>query len=310
MTVGGLSLSPDDPLLSEVTAKKETTGTKFVTTTQAAEALKSDFVDRPPYTLDQANFEKPHTHYTRPGNIFQILRFGLQSDNFKNRLAPLRAPDSDVDRYARQMCGFRVKPGGSYQGRDSISLSLYDRNPNQGSDFYLLINPRVQVWGAGDRDSSTGYGHGIPVRNVNGDYEIGNPTAYKTEVVAGNVVLPEDIRAVVAGPQTNILRDMAQLTQDQALLYSQQKHTNPGLAAENMLANARLLADLSGDAGLAQEADQLSGQLSGLSHREVTLGVIALQKKGLQSLVGDQELTEPNLRSAISRRMNITFIVK
>ena len=151
------------------TAKPTSKG--FVRTEDSIGFLKNLDTSRTDYSLDAAHSERPFTHYTHGGNVLQILRFGLQSNNFKNRLSEYRAADTEVDAVARQLSGFRYKQGASYQGKDSISLSEWNEDVYAGPrGVLLLVNPATEVWGLDGQRDATGYGHGIGIQEVEGVY--------------------------------------------------------------------------------------------------------------------------------------------
>jgi hypothetical protein len=252
---------------------------------------------------------KPLQHYTKAGNIFQILRFGIQSNNFKNRINDLRANDYAAEAMAKQLCGLRIKQGGSYQGKDSISISNFDASLFvKSGNVLLLIDPATKTFGDDEpRDASSGYGYGIPLRNVQG-YEIGNPTAYKTEVIAANIVLPEQIKAVVVGPYESILSDMTDVVRQNVSLYLQQRDARH--AAEDLLATCRLLDSLTEADSLEPEIQALQEHMPSMDHQAIISAIISLQKRLLQSLVGAEKLTEQNLRGAIERMFGIKILQK
>ncbi|MFC1727267.1 hypothetical protein ACFL0Y_01970 [Patescibacteria group bacterium] len=284
---------------------------KFTRTEDAIKFLKVADNSRVEYSLDTASSEKPLMHYTHGGNLLQILRFGLQSNNFKNQLSEHRASDPELDVIANQISGFRFKQGASYQGKDSISMSLWNENMFAGpGNVLLLVNPDTQVWGLEGPREATGYGHGIKVQKVEGDYEVGNATAYSDEVAACNIIPPVDIRAIVVDKWARILRDMSLIIHEQAKIYSQEKQRDPRRANEDMLANVRLLAALNNDEELQQRADAMEERLPQLAYRDVAMEVIALQKSGLQKFIGNRDLNEDNLRQAISERFNIKILEK
>jgi hypothetical protein len=280
----------------------------FVRTEDSIGFLKSLDTSRSEYSLATARSERPFTHYTHGGNVLQILRFGLQSNNFKNRLSDYRT-DPQVDEVVKQLSGFRFKQGASYQGKDSISLSMWGDNMYAGPrGVLLLIDPATEVWGLDGQRDATGYGHGIGVHEVEGGYEVGNATAYKSEVVACNVIPPVDIRAIVVGKSARILSDMRTMLSEQAKLYSQAKHRDVAKANEDMLANVRMLANLTNDAELQQRTNDLEPQLSTLPYTDVVREVATLQREGLQRFVGEKDLTEDTLRQAISERFNVQLL--
>jgi hypothetical protein len=279
---------------------------------RSIEEIKHPFTARKPYSSEKAEQERPLTHYTKAGNIFQILRFGVQSNNFKNRVNAIRASDPSLDTIAPEMTGLRIKQGGSYQGRDSISLDQYMANPKvPPGNISIFINPGIKTYGldSSERDETTGYGHGIVTQGVDGDFKIGNPTAYITELLAANVVPPSDIRAIVIPERTSILRGLADATRENAILYSQTMHQDRQAAKEDLLANCRLLADLSENHPLEDEIDAFAPQIDGMKANDIAKSLKNLQTKALQRLVGeDVELTEETLRIAIQEKFNIQFL--
>jgi len=291
------------------TPQPETLAQNFA---RAVEEIKQPFIDREPYSAEDADHERPLTHYTKAGNIFQILRFGIQSNNFKNRVNALRSNDPELDAVAQQMSGLRIKQGGSYQGGDSISLDKYKASPHiPPGNVSVLIKPNIRTYGAKpeQRDTNSGYGHGIVVKDIEGDFKVGNPTAYKTELLAANIVPPNDIRAILVPERTSILRGITDASRENAILYAQTKHQNPQTAKEDLLANCRLLASLSASPELEKEIEQLGSQVDSMQANEVARSINAFQMQLLQEFVGkDIELTEEALRTAIQERFNIEFL--
>ena len=173
------------------------------------------------------------------------------------------------------------------------------------NDFYIFVIQKIKLWGEVNRDSKTGYGHGIPIQNSEG-YEVGNPTAYRNEVIAGNIILPEDIRTIVVGKNVSILGDLSRLTQEQTLVYLQQaKHKNLTRANEDILANARLFASLANNEELNKKIDDLEPQLESMKYGDLSRKIIELQKEGLKSMLGSKDLNEENLRQKITEVFNI-----
>ena len=281
---------------------------------QAIDEIKVSCHDRQPYSLETAETDKPLIHYSRAGNIFQILRFGIQSNNFKNRVNELREEDGALDEAAPQMGGFRIKQGGSYQGADSISLSAYsDKIHIPPKNVIYFIDPELSVYGSelSERDRSLGYGYGIPIQVHDGGYEIGNPTAYPDEVLAANVIPPSRIKGVLVDKSTSILNDVSQVARGNALIFTQVKYQDLAAATEDLLANCRLLAELSGSSAVEQGIAKLVGRVTELPLSELSKEIVAMQRQALNDLVGDnEELTEATLRAAIVVKFNISIIEK
>ncbi|HEY4963335.1 MAG TPA: hypothetical protein VIH90_01425 [Candidatus Saccharimonadales bacterium] len=291
------------------TPQTETVAQNFAS---ALEEIKQPFIGREPYSAKDADHEGPLTHYTKAGNIFQILRFGIQSNNFKNRVNALRPNDPTLDTVAPQMSGLRIKQGGSYQGVDSISLDQYKASPHiPPGNVSVLIRPNIRTYGAKpeQRDTGSGYGHGIVVKDIEAEFKVGNPTAYKTELLAANIVPPSDIRAILIPERTSILRGITDATRANAILYAQTKHQNPQTDKEDLLANCRLLASLSDSPELEKEIERLGSRVDSMQANEIARYINAFQMQLLQEFVGkDIDLTEEALRTAIQERFNIEFL--
>jgi len=280
----------------------------LVTTKQAADQLIDIQIDRPEYSLEDASLERPYLHYSRAGNIFQILRFGIQSNNFKNRFENFRDDNPDVEQIAQQMCGLRVI-GASYQEEDSISLSKYSENkirplPNK---IMFLINRDISVVGedSNDRDATTGYGYGIKSKVIDGEYKVGNKMAYSDEVLGVNIILPKDLRVMIVGNYTSILSDMSNITRES------EKYLKKPRAVEDITANPTLLAELTGSDDLIVEINELKNNMKSMDYNEVSSELFSIQKRALSRFVGiGNKLNEENLRRAIEDRFNIKFIEK
>lgn len=286
---------------------------EITTTRQAVEELGNLQIDRQEYSLEDAGREKPLMHYSKAGSIFQILRFGVQSNNFKNRFDELRKDDPEAEKLAQQMCGLRIKQGGSYQEVDSISLSKYSEQLHTppGNVLYF-INPDIKTFGGSDeeRDPTSGYGHGIKSQVVAEEYKVGNPTAYRDEILGANAIMPKELRAVVIDKFTSIISDMSRVAQENAKVFMQEKLRNPR-AGEDLVATAKLLAELVGNESITSEAQELEKQLATMSYQEICTKLISLQKKALAEFVGaDKKLDEEGVRQAIENRFNIRFIKK
>lgn len=285
---------------------------EITTTRQALEELEVA-IERGEYSLEDANREKPLMHYSKAGNIFQILRFGIQSNNFKNRFDDLRKDNPEAEKLAQEMCGLRIKQGGSYQGADSISLSKYaEQMHSPPGNVLYLINPNIKIFGVSEeeRDPTSGYGHGIKSQEVGEGYKVGNPTAYKDEVLGANVVMPQELRAIVIDKFTNIVSDMSRVVQENAKIFMQEKNRNPR-AGEDLVATAKLLAELVDSDSIAVEAQELQGQLGTMSYQEICTKLVGIQKKALAEFIGtDKKLDSESLQQAIEGRFNIRFIKK
>lgn len=281
---------------------------EIVTTDQAANELIGIYSDRPEYSFESANQEKPYIHQTRCGNIFQILRFGIQSNNFKNRLDELREDNTALEEIAKQMNGIRFV-GASYQEDDSVSLSEYSEkkavpHPNK---LVFLINPDIGVVGRSDneRDITSGYGSGIKSRVIDGEYKIGNKMAYSDEVLGVNVILPKDIRAVIVGKYSSIISDMSNITMES------EKYLKKPRAAEDIVANSMLLAGLTGSDDLVFKINELKNNMESMDYSKVCSELFYIQKSALSRFVGiGNEVNEENVRKAIEEKFNIQFIEK
>jgi len=288
-------------------------GIEITTTRQAVRELENLQVDRPSYSIEDSHRENPLMHYSKAGNIFQILRFGIQSNNFKNRFDTLRKDKPEAEKLATQMCGLRIKQGGSYQEPDSISLSEYSKElPVPPNNILYLINPSIKTFGGddGERDTTSGYGHGIKTQVVAEEYRVGNRMAYANEILGANAIMPKELRAIVVDKYTSILRDMGLVTQENAKVFLQEKNRNPR-ASEDLVATAKLLAELVGNESIASEAQELEKQLTTMSYTEICSKLIGLQKKALAEFIGaDKKMDEVSLREAIENKFNIHFISK
>lgn len=283
---------------------------EIISTETAAEELKKVFVERHPYSLNLAEQEKPLMHYSSAGNIFQILRFGIQSNNFKTRLNKLRITEPSINDLAEKMCGLRVRQGGSYQGSDSISLSKYSSDMFAPSNNILfLVSSDIKTFGDSGRDASVGYGHGISAENGD-DYELGNPTAYKNEVLAANIILPRDIKAVVLNKFTYILQDLNRVIRENVKIFFQEKNKSKN-SAEDLMANVKLLANMVNRKDLEEEFLDLQNKLPEMDYQEICLKIGQIQQKALSDFVGkDNKLNENSLKAAIKEYFDIDFIEK
>jgi hypothetical protein len=291
----------------------EQSAPEITTTRQAAEELGNLQIDRQEYSLEDAEREKPLMHYSKAGNIFQILRFGVQSNNFKNRFDELRENSPEAEKLAQQMCGLRIRQGGSYQEVDSISLSKYSEHLHTppGNVLYF-INPDIKTFGDSDeeRDSTAGYGHGIKSQVVAEGYKVGNSKAYQDEILGANAIMPKELRAVVIDKFTSIISDMSRVAQENAKVFMQEKFRNPR-ASEDLVATTKLLAELSGNGNITVEAQELEKQLDTMSYQEICTKLLAIQKKALAEFVGvDKKIDEENVRQAIESRFGVRFIKK
>jgi hypothetical protein len=272
--------------------------------------------ERLAYTAEDANAEQPYTHYSGAQHIFGILSYGIQSRGFKERLNAERATNPQADTIGRHTANRQDQKGASYQTDDSVCLGWYDESkfvPNRSVIF--LVSPHVWTLGADSSDrNAEGYGYGITERQV-GDYTIGNDKAYQYEELAAGVVLPADLRAVVVGPYSSILRESTNLLRirEHAGQYTWDRGVNAeGAAAaahESLMASSRLLAAIVGDPDIHSEVETIAAQAPSQGSSEIAKALYGLHKKALQRFVGDEvPLTEKSLRTAISKRFNINFI--
>jgi len=276
----------------------------------AVDEIKNGSAPEQTYTLETAEQERPFTHYTNPGNIFQILRFGIQSGNFKNRIDALRTTDPKLNDVAKQLSGLRFKKGGSYQGADSISLGLYSSDTVRNQDLVLLVDPDAKVFGLDpSHRTKSGYGHGIEPGDVDGGFNIGNPIAYQNEVVAANIVPPSEIKGVIMNERVSILSSLRDITREYVVLYQQTKNFDPQATKENLFANSRLIASLSGEPDAEAKIEALSSQIDTMQTKDIIKSLTALQKDLLQGLVGrDQELSESTIKDIIQSKFGIRLL--
>lgn len=269
----------------------------------------------PEYSLEMAQAEKPHTHYTNPGNIFQILRFGIQSNYFKTRLNDLRASDPRASKIAPMVSGMKHKKGGSYQRKDSISLSAYSPKAYlYASDAVFFIDPNIETVGSKPDDrEKTGYGHGIRTRIIEDEFYVGNETAYKDELLAINFVPPQHINGVLLGNQASILGGLRDVTTKNVKLFLQARNGGESLT-EDLLATPRLIASMTADPSLELEIIALAGELTEnatLTFSDVYTRVSSLQRKALSKFVGDgQQVNESSLREAMQQKFGLKFLSK
>lgn len=276
----------------------------------AVDEIKSGSAPEQAYTLETAEREKPFTHYTNPGNIFQILRFGLQSANFKNRVDALRVTDPKLDDVAKQLSGLRFKTGGSYQGVDSISLGLYSSDTVRNQDLVLLVDPDTTVFGLDpSHRTASGYGHGIEPTEIDGGFDIRNPTAYQNEVVAANIVPPSEIKGVIINDRASILSGLRNLTREHVALYQQTKNTDPQATKESLFANSRLIASLSGEPDAEAKIEALESHIDTMPTVDIIQSLNVLQRDLLKGFVGrDRQLNESTVREAIQSKFGIRLL--
>lgn len=276
----------------------------------AVEDIKSFPTPKESLSLDDIDTLEPYTHYTSPGNLLQILRFGIQSGNFKNRLLEKRGANPAIDSIARQMCGFRFQQGASYQGKDSVCLGAYNRKAVAHSNLVLLVDSSTKVFGNKPEErTTTGYGHGIEIGEDSEGFEISNSIAYSNEVLAANIIPPNAIKGVVIGRYTSVLNGLSDVTRNNVLMYSQAKMIDPRSAKENLFATSRLIATLSDDASGAAKIDEVERQIDSLAHNDLLKTVSTLQRELLQKFIGnDTTLSEASFRSALERKFGFKFM--
>lgn len=302
--------SPDRENTRREKPKKSIAG--VVTVDQAVEALHEQTDTERPSSLVEATEDAPLMHYTMTGNVFQILRFGIQSNNFKNRLNEQRGRDGKAEELAKKMNGLRVKQGGSYQGKDGISLSQFHESMFANSDnLLLLIDPTIPTYGSTktERDSSTGYGHGIPIQTIEGGYEVGNPTAYSDEVIGINIIPPSHLRAIVIGKNESILRGLNRTVHENTKLYVQQRSRNEHVA-EDVLATPRLLAEWVSSEVMEARINELQKRMPEMSSNDIAKEVNAIQRELIAEFTGEERATEEGLRKAIEDKFGIRIFGK
>lgn len=277
----------------------------------ALEEIKSFPFPKAPLTYEEVGSLKPYSHYTSPGNILQILRFGIQSGNFKNRINENRINDPLLDDIASKMSGFRYQQGASYQGKDSICLSEYDGKFRHHLMF--LVDPDIKVFGGNpnERDKTVGYSSGaIIVDEAKKEgFDIGNSAGYGRERLAANIVPPSAIKGVIIGPYASLLNGLQEVTGNNVLAYEQARLKDPAHAKEDLLANSKLIAELSNDAGAEAMLKDFSEQIDGMPYKELRVAMSKLQNSLLGLLVGmNNPLNEKTLRNVIEEKFGFKFI--
>lgn len=301
----------NNPPEGEVT---NTTGV-IINMQRALPMLVDPLAEFPEYSIELAKIEKPHTHYTNTGNIFQILRFGIQSSKFKGRLNDLRKTDPIANKIARLVCGMRFKRGGSYQSKDSISLSIYSNKAYlYQAEAVVLVDPRIVTVGMSPKDRvGTGYGHGIRSQIVGDEFEVGNETAYKDELLGVNIIPPQHIKGVLLGAQASILRGLQDVTKENVKLFLQARNSGVNLI-EDLLATPRLIVSMTDDGSLEGIITEFEKKLSNNKNpnfKDVYRELYSLQKVVLTKFVGEGLLlNEQTLREAIQRKFGIQFLSK
>ncbi len=77
------------------------------------------------------------------------------------------------------------------------------------------------------------------------------------------------------------------------------------------MADLKLIADLSNNENIINEAKQLEEELTKMQSQEIFIRLKDLYKKAISGFVGnDKALNEDNLRNAIEEKFNIRFIKK
>lgn len=64
---------------------------------EAVKEIIDNHPDRQEYSVGDAQTEKPLTHFSSTQNLFQILRFGIHSKNFKDRAKALDPENTELD---------------------------------------------------------------------------------------------------------------------------------------------------------------------------------------------------------------------
>lgn len=278
--------------------------------------------DRREYSIEDAEIEKPLTHFSYVNNLFQILRFGIHSKNFENRAKALDPEDKKLDELLLRMKTPGMATCG-YQGCDSISLNTFEPNglPNswqlgQFKKVLFLVNPEIESWGINpeDRGDRNGQGNAIKEKLSVGDYRIGNGAAGEDEVLAVNIIKPADIRAVLMPDErfVSVLNDIRETLLDAMKKYLLGRRYREDIdeIKQTIFSDLWVMTDTLGNEKLTKEVKTIWDEIDGTEDEEALANVLRLQDAVLSSFVDGEEISEKNLRIAISRKFEINLITK
>lgn len=292
---------------------------------EAIKEIIDNHPDRREYSVEDAAIERPLTHYSYVKNLFQILRFGIHSKNFKNRVDALDPEDKKLDELLPYMRTSGVATCG-YQGRDSISLNTLGSagglpsSRQLGQDYLLfLVNPEIETWGKNpeERGEQSIHFHGTTIKEKLGigDYRIGNTAAGENEVLAVNIIKPADIRAVLMPDESSVsvLNDVREtlLKYTEYYLRVRKYRDNLGHTDEmkqEILEDLWVMADTLGDENLIKEIKAIRDEIDETEDGEALENVLKLQDKVLGCFLDGREISENNFRIAISRKFGISLI--
>ena len=286
---------------------------------EAVKEIIDNNPDRQEYSGEDAQREKPLTHFSSTKNLFQILRFGIQSGNFKDRAKALDPENTELDRLIPYM-RTPVTSTCGYQGRDCISLNTFEASglptSNQlGEQLLFLVNPDIETWGLNPDERGGDNGHGTSIKNISiGDYKIGNSGAGKYEVLTVGIIKPADIRAVVIPDEesVSVLDNIREFSSKYVEHYLQERKykgkEDTDRMKKRLLEDLWIMADVSKDEKLIKEVKTFWDEIDKIEDSQVLEKVSKLQDEVLESFVDGKEISEENLRMAISGKFGITLI--
>jgi len=274
------------------------------------------------YSAEDAKKEKPLTHYSGTKNLFQILRFGIHSANFKNRINSLRLEDKNLD----ELLPYIRTPGVAtcgYQGCDSISLNTFEPlglpkswQLGEVKKCLFLVNSEIEVWGLNPDERGEQNNHATTIKRKLGigNYRIGNEAASRDEVLAVNIIKPADILAVIMPDErsVSVLDNIRELSHEYVNYYLRERKYRGKEDIDSIkqlvLADLWVMADVSKDDALTKNVKTVWDELDKIEDREVLEKVLKLQDEVLGSFIDEREVSEENLRMAISKKFGITLI--
>lgn len=179
----------------------------------------------------------------------------------------------------------------------------------------FLVNPSIDIWGSNpdEREGEIGQGNAIK-RLYIGNYTIGNTGAGRYEMLTVGIIKPADIRAVVIANEesVSVLDNIRELSSKYVEHYLQERKYNGKADIEwlkrLLLPDLWVMADVSKDEKLIKEVKTFWDELDKIEDSQILEKVSKLQDEVLESFVDGKEITEENLRMAISGKFGITLI--
>lgn len=317
-----ISVNNNSNMLGVNTEKVSTEEDKInIKLQEAIKDITDNHPNRQEYSVEDARKEKPFTHYSNTKNLFQILRFGIHSANFKNRINTFGLDDKNLDELLPYMRTPGVATCG-YQEGDSISLNTFEPiglpkswQLGRVKRYLFLVNSKTEIWGLNPDERDDLNGHGTAIKKLSiGGYRIGNDSAGKDEVLAMNIIKPADIRAVVMPDEesVSVLDNIRELSSEYVKYYLRERKYNSKENIDNIkqlfLADLWVMADVSRDERLKKEVKTVWDELDKIEDEKVLGKLSKLQDEVLESFIDGREISEENLRMAISKKFGITLI--